>query len=102
MIVSVLYKVDPGQTFDLDYYMKKHVPLVQTLWGPCGLRGAQVLRGAGSPGGGPAAYHLMALLDFESLDAFKAAAELHGKEVLGDIPNFTNGEPTIQFNESLM
>jgi len=31
-------------------------------------------------------FHIIALLDFESLDAFKAAATAHGKEVLGDIP----------------
>jgi hypothetical protein len=44
-------------------------------------------------------YHIIALLDFESLDAFKAAAEAHGKEIFADIPNFTNVQPSIQFNE---
>ncbi|WP_216856023.1 EthD family reductase [Acidisphaera sp. S103] len=101
MIVSVMYQVGPGHKFDLDYYMKTHVPLVGRLWGSSGLKGAQVLQGAGSPSGDPAMFHIIALLDFESLDAFKSAAAAHGKEVLGDIPNFTDVQPTIQFNDRL-
>jgi uncharacterized protein (TIGR02118 family) len=101
MIVSVMYQVGAGQKFDLDYYMKTHVPLVGALWGPAGLKGAQVLQGVGSPSGDPAGYHIIALLDFESLDAFKAAADAHGAEVLGDIPNFTDVQPAIQFNDRL-
>ena len=31
MIVSVIYQLTPGQTFDLDYYMKSHIPMVQSL-----------------------------------------------------------------------
>ncbi len=101
MIVSVVYQVDLGQKFDLDYYMKTHVPLVGSLWGPCGLRGAQVLHGTGSPRGEAARYKIIALLDFESLEAFQAAAKKHGAEVIGDIANFTDVQPAIQFNELL-
>jgi uncharacterized protein (TIGR02118 family) len=99
MIVSVMYQIGSGQKFDLDYYMKTHIPLVGSRWGSAGLKGSQVLRGIGSPSGDPAMYHIIALLDFESLDAFKAAAEAHGKEIFADIPNFTNVQPSIQFNE---
>jgi uncharacterized protein (TIGR02118 family) len=99
MIVSVMYQVGQDQNFDLDYYMRKHMPMVGSLWGPSGLKSAQVLKGAGTPGGGSAPFHIIALLDFESAGAFEAAAKAHGKEVLGDIPNFTNVQPTIQFND---
>lgn len=101
MIVSVLYKIAPNDTFDLDYYMKKHIPLVEQLWGPLGLQDVKVLRGTGMINGDLSAYHLIALLDFKSADAFSIAAEKHGAQVLGDVPNFTSGTPTIQFNESL-
>jgi uncharacterized protein (TIGR02118 family) len=100
MIVSVIYQIEPGQKFDLDYYMKSHVPLVGSLWGPCGLKGAQVLHGIGSPSGAAPA-KVIALLDFESLEAFQAAVEKHGSAVLGDIANFTEAQPVIQFNEQL-
>lgn len=99
MIVSVMYKVGPGQKFDLDYYMKSHIPLVSSLFGPIGLKETRVLRGIGSPSGDPADYHVIALLDFESVDAFKAAAGAHGAAVFGDIPKFTDVHPTLQFNE---
>lgn len=99
MIVSVLYKVNSGEKFDLDYYTKTHIPLVKKLWGPLGLQDVKILRGTGLINGDPSAYHLIALLDFKSADAFTIAAEKHGAEVIGDVPNFTNGNPTIQFNE---
>lgn len=99
MIVSVMYQVGPQQKFDLDYYMKSHIPLITSLWKSAGLNGAQVMKGIGSPSGDPAAYHVIALLDFESLAAFGAAAAANGKEVFADIPNFTDVQPSIQFNE---
>ena len=101
MIVSVMYQVGAGQKFDLDYYMKTHIPMVGSLFGPAGLKGAQVLRGVGSPSGDPATYHVIALLDFESADGFKAAVDAHGAKVFGDIPNFTDVQPAIQFNDRL-
>jgi len=101
MIVSVIYALAPGQTFNLDYYMNSHIPLVGSLLGPCGLKSTQVLHGTGAPGGAAAA-ELIALLEFESLDVFGAAMEKHGAAVLGDIPNFTDAQPSIQFNEKLV
>ena len=98
MIVSVMYPAT-GKKFDLDYYLNKHVPMVQRLWGPLGLKGAQVLRGTGAPSGA-ATYQLMALLDFGSLAQFQEAAKQHGKEVMGDIANFTDVQPVVQFNEA--
>jgi uncharacterized protein (TIGR02118 family) len=99
MIISVLYKVGPGQTFDHDYYMNRHIPMVRKLWDPAGLRSLKVLKGTGTVSGGPPEINVMALLDFPSMAAFQAAADAHGKEVLGDIPQFTNAPAIIQFNE---
>jgi uncharacterized protein (TIGR02118 family) len=96
-----MYHVGAGQKFDLDYYLKTHMPLVGRLWGPKGMKSSQVLQGVGTPGGGAVAQNIIALLDFESLEAFQAAARAHGKEVLGDVPNFTDAEAVIQFNEKL-
>jgi uncharacterized protein (TIGR02118 family) len=97
-----MYQVGPSQKFDVDYYLKTHMPLVGSLWTSLGLKEAQVLRGIGSPSGDPAVQHIIALLDFASVDAFKAAADAHGKEIFADIPNFTDVQPSIQFNERLL
>jgi len=100
MIVSVIYTLAPGQKFDLDYYMKSHIPMVGSLLGPLGLKGTQVLHGIGSPAGAAPA-KLIALLDFETLEAFGAAMEKHGSAIMGDIAKFTDAQPSIQFNEKL-
>ena len=101
ILVTVMYPAGAQTTFDLDYYMKKHIPLVQERWGSLGLKGAQVLKGAAKADGTAADYQMMALLTFESLDAFKAAGKAHGPEIFADIPKFTNTQPVVQINEIL-
>lgn len=100
MIVSVMYELKDGQTFDLDYYMQHHIPLVRELLGPQVLNEATVLQGIGSPGG-PAPVQFMALLDVVSLEAFGGAMQTHGSAIMGDVPNFTNAQPSIQFNNKV-
>jgi uncharacterized protein (TIGR02118 family) len=101
MIVSVIYQLQAGEKLDIDYYVKTHIPLVQARWGSLGLKGVQVLNGVGSPGG-PAPAILITLLDFESAQAFQTAVETHGEEVMGDVANFTDTKPSIQFNDRLI
>ena len=55
MIVSVIYRLEPGQKFDVEYYMNSHIPLVASRLEPLGLKSAKVLHGIGSPGGAAAA-----------------------------------------------
>lgn len=99
VVVSVTYPATEGSRFDLEYYTGRHLPLVQSRWGDCGLVETKILRGIGVPGGGPAAYHLIALLTFQSEQDFQRAAQQHGREIIGDIKNFTDAEPVIQLNE---
>jgi uncharacterized protein (TIGR02118 family) len=60
-----------------------------------------VLQGGESPDGSAPTYLAIALLRFDSLDAFKAAAAQHGQEIFGDIPRFTNTSPVLQFSTPL-
>ncbi len=99
VVVSVLYPASGGETFDHAYYMAHHMPLVHKRWESMGLQGAEVLRGMPGPDGAKPAFNTMTLLRFTSMDAFKAATDAHGAELFGDIPNFTNAKPTVQFNE---
>jgi uncharacterized protein (TIGR02118 family) len=100
VILSVIYQLQPGQKFDVDYYMKTHIPLVQNRLKNLGLKGVQVLHGTGSPGGAPPV-KLIALLEFESLQSFQNGMEKHGAEIMGDVPKFTDTQPQIQFNDKL-
>lgn len=96
VIVSVMYQA--GGQFDHAYYTGTHLPLVRSRWGGMGLQGIQVLRGTPGPDGAAPTYDLVALLRFDSMDAFKAAAKAHAKEIFDDIPRFTPVQPVVQFN----
>jgi uncharacterized protein (TIGR02118 family) len=100
--VSVLYPNGDGATFDHDYYVDKHMPLVARLVGDA-LQGYAVDRGvAGGAPGEPPAFLAAGHLLFESVDAFQAAFGPHADEILADVPNYTNTQPTIVVNEVLV
>jgi len=40
--------------------------------------------------------------DFDSADAFASAFGPHAQEILADIPNYTNTQPTIQISDVKM
>ena len=98
VVVSVMYPGASGESFDHAYYTGTHIPLVRERWGGMGLRGIRLLRGTGTPDGAKPSYSMVALLDFESMEAFQGAAARHGAELFGDIPNFTDAKPIVQFN----
>lgn len=98
--VTVMYPQTDDLQFDMDYYMNNHVTLVQDKWGSLGLANIRILKGLGGGApGAPAPYHAIAILDFESMEDFQAAAGAHGKEIFADIPKFTNAEPVVQISD---
>jgi uncharacterized protein (TIGR02118 family) len=99
IMVSVMYPASDGAKFDMDYYLKTHIPMARARWTSCGLQDVKVLRGIGAAGGAAASYSVIALLSFGSAQEFQTAVEQHGKEIIGDIPNFTNLQPIIQIND---
>ena len=101
VLVSVLYPNQPGSRFDERYYLDKHIPLVRQRWEPMGLTDLRLLRGTNTPDGGAAPYRVMALLTFESAEALQKALAAHGRELFGDIPNFTDAKAVMQVNEAL-
>lgn len=98
-IVSVLYPKSSDSHFDHDYYLQKHIPLVQARWATMGLEQVELMRGAMGPDGAPPSFELIGLLSFESTEQFQAALAKFGAEIVGDIQNFTNVKPVIQLNE---
>ena len=102
IVVSVMYPTNPGARFDMDYYLKTHVPMVGARCGSYGLSDAKVLRGAGAPGGAAPTYSVIALLTFGSAEDFQRAMDHHGREIMGDIPKFTDIQPVIQINDVLL
>ena len=98
-VVAVMYPGANGAKFDHEYYMQSHIPLVRRLWSPLGLQDVAIMRGVAGPDGAAPTYTLITQLTFASMDSFKDAAAKHGGEIFADIPNFTDAQPVLQFNE---
>ena len=97
--VSVLYPNSAGSRFDMTYYLDKHMPMVQQKLAGS-LRGASVEQGLGGVHpGSPPAYAAMGHLLFDSIEAFQESFGPHAQGIVGDIPNYTNTQPTIQISE---
>ena len=97
--VSVLYPNGDGSAFDMSYYLANHIPLVRRLSGAA-LKKVEVERGlAGLAAGSPPAYLAIGHLFFDSIQSFQAAFGPHAAEITGDIPNYTNTQPTVQISE---
>jgi uncharacterized protein (TIGR02118 family) len=93
--VTVLYPNKDGAHFNFDYYMKKHIPWVSGLFS----RPIEVRRGISSATGSPAPFLCLATILTNSTDEFQVVFNKHGAAILGDVPNYTNIEPIVQFDE---
>ena len=97
--VSVFYPNGQGTRFDIEYYCKRHIPLVQRLLGAA-LKGVGVEQGiCGEQPASPPTYVAMGHLLFDSVEAFQASFGPHLQEIMADIPKYTNTEPTLQISE---
>ena len=98
--VSVLYPMGEGKKFDAAYYMQKHMSLVRERLKGLGLVRAEVDKGvAGGAPGAPAPFVYIAHLYFNSVADFQKAMGAHGKEIMADVPNYTNIQPQVQISE---
>jgi uncharacterized protein (TIGR02118 family) len=97
--VSVLYPSGEGVTFDHDYYLATHIPLLTKLLGDK-LREVTVDRGLGGRDpGAPPPYVAMAHLVFDSIEDFQASMGPAGPELAADGRNYTNTTATLQVSE---
>jgi uncharacterized protein (TIGR02118 family) len=97
--VSVLYPNAAGTKFDLTYYLNQHIPMVRRLLGSA-LKGVTVEHGiSGEELRSPAPYIATGHLLFDSVQTFQASFAPHAKEIMEDIPKYTNSEPLVQIGE---
>ena len=97
--VSVFYRNNDGSKFDMDYYCRSHIPMVREKLGAA-CKGVAVEQGvAGATPGSQPGFIAMGHLYFDSMDAFQTAFGPHAHAIMGDIPNYTDIQPTIQISE---
>ena len=102
--VSILYPARTGARFDFAYYVQSHMPLsFRLLSAHPGFRGVTVERGvsAASADAAPAFVASCQYL-FDSTEHFVEAFQPHAATLQGDMRNYTDIEPLIQFNEILI
>lgn len=89
--MTVSYPSSDTSTFDHDYCLAKHIPLLNSTWNPVA---TSVDKGVNRPNG--AAVHCT----FETMDQFNAAMGDAGTgAVIADVANYTNIAPVIQVSE---
>lgn len=99
--VSIFYPRREGGQFNMDYYLETHMPMsIERLCVHPGFRGVSVERGLGDAvPGADATYVCMCHFLFDRVEDFMAAFTPHASVLQGDLPNYTNIEPVIQFSE---
>jgi uncharacterized protein (TIGR02118 family) len=96
--ISVAYPKKDDGTFDFTYYATKHIPMVVRFLGTNAVR-AEIRKGVASPDGSAASFVCLANIWIKSVEEFQATLAQYGKEIMGDIPNYTNIQPILQVDE---
>lgn len=98
--LTVLYPKTADSQFDAGYYFDKHLPLVRERLTSLGLMGINAERDlAGAAADSPPSYVAIGRLNFSSVEELQNALAVHGPELIGDIPNFTDVQPFMQVSQ---
>lgn len=96
--VSVLYPLEEGGKFDMDYYCNSHLPMVlEKLGSACKGVSAEEGMGGAQPGSS-APYVAIGHIFFNSLEEFQSSFGPNVPEFMADVPNYTNIEPIVQIS----
>ena len=96
---ATLYPNGEGKTFDMDYYLNKHIPLLKSLVGDS-VKLISIDRGlpSNSPDS-PTPYLAIGHMYFESMSALQNSMTPEVLEkLMADMPNYTNCQPKVQFS----
>ncbi len=98
--VSVYYPNESGKKFDMDYYLKSHITMVHRLLDSGGLIRSEVEKGISDadPSAEPR-FVAVGCLYFEKVEQVHAGFMTHGKEIMGDISNYTDIQPQFLISE---
>ncbi len=100
MTVQVIYPAGAGKSFDFDYYVKTHLPMVGEIMGEAVVANGSVSRGLSGGPDQPPGYFAIATLSFPDEAAMTAALNKAGP-LMADIPNFTDVQPDMLIGVTL-
>lgn len=100
--VAILYPRRDDSWFDWDYFIQKHIPLVNGLLQPLGLVRGEADEGLGTAvPGQPSPFLAIGYLYFQTLEDLQNALGQHSPRIMADMPHYTNIEPQIQISRIL-
>ena len=98
--VTIAYPNESGKTFDWEYFTNTHIPLVHEHLDSLGLIKLEVDKGLSGPDpSAPPAFIAVAHQTFNTVDEVHEAFKAAGRPIMGDVPNYTDIQPTIQISE---
>jgi len=99
MRVTVSYPNIEGKHFDHAYYQMQHRKLVMDRLAEHGLQRVEMDKALTDGAGGKPSLVASAHLIFMDLAGFQKGMAAHGREVMGDIANYTDISPTVLISE---
>ena len=98
--VTVMYPNEPDKKFDMDYYGNNHMSMLHRLLGSGGLVRTEWEKGiSDADPNAPPMYIAVGHLYFNAVEDVHEAFKTHGREIMGDIPNYTDIKPLFQISE---
>lgn len=89
--VTVLFPNEPDAKYDFDYYVSKHMPLIQEKWGKYGVKSWSATQFTNGLDGSPSPYAFGSIVEWEDESQVKIAfAGPEVAEIMGDVANFSN------------
>ena len=97
--VSIYYANAAENTFDHGYYAQNHMPMLADLFGEKMIR-YEIDRGmSGRTSEEVPSFLAVGHLYFLQLSDYQEAFGQHAEQILSDIPNYTNVQPTVQVSQ---
>jgi uncharacterized protein (TIGR02118 family) len=97
--VNVMYPYTEGARFDHAYYRDRHMPMVKARLGSACAYYTVEKGLTGRAPSEPPTFVAMCAFFCDSIEGYQVASQEHRAEILGDIANYTDIVPVIQFSE---
>lgn len=100
--VTVVFPNEPDAKYDIEYYMAKHMPLIETRWGKYGIKSWSATKYSNGIDGSPPLYAFGSVVTWDNEEQVKTAfTGPEVGEIMADVPNFSNKQPIFLIGELL-
>lgn len=98
--VSIYYPAEAGKKFDIDYFANEHMALVHQKLDSQGLIRTEVEKGVSDADpSAPPRFVAAGALYFDTVEHVHEGFRTHGRELMGDMANYTEIKPQFLISE---